>query len=147
MIWGYMDFDISKFRGAYNQQKANARTRNIEFLLTFQEWTNFWGDDITKRGNGQFDLQMQRYCDIGPYAIGNIKKGTPRQNAATRENMACKRKSEIAAESLQIALDAMMNEPSEDDHPERTDDEKFYHKLGIKSSKQMFGYTYFGKDY
>lgn len=125
--------DIEKYRMAYNTQKSHAKSRGIEFLLTFQEWTNFWGADIDRRGSGQFDLQMQRNADTGPYAIGNIRKGTPRQNLATRGVMDRKRSTELSAEELQIALDAAMNG---DDLPDHDDDgrEPHYFALGIKSS-------------
>lgn len=110
--------DINEYRIKYQTQKSNAKIRGIDFLLTFQEWCEFWGEDIERRGTGPNDLQMQRKCDTGPYAIGNISKGTPKQNAVTRENMLRKSKSEQAALELQIALDAMMNE----DSPPKPDD-------------------------
>lgn len=137
--------DINQYRIAYNTQKSNAARRGIVFNLTFQQWCEFWGEDIGRRGNGPNDLQMQRFADTGPYELGNIRKGTPKQNSATYQRMRAKRKSEQAALELQIALDAMMNEPSPPPHDEElTDDVKELNKLGLRSSKQLFSYRYFG---
>jgi hypothetical protein len=125
--------DINKYRRAYHNQKAHAAQRGIEFLLTFQEWCDFWGEDIERRGNGPNDLQMQRHADTGPYTIGIIRKGTPKQNAVTAWNMRRKRECEMSAEELQIALDAMMNEPDRLDHDDDGRESHYFH-MGIKSS-------------
>ena len=74
---------FNKYFKAYQSQKSGATARGIEWKLTFREWRDWWGDDIDKRGRGANQLQMQRFNDSGPYAIGNITKGTPKQNAAT----------------------------------------------------------------
>lgn len=140
-----MKLDISQYRLAYLRQKNNANQRGIEFLLSFQEWTNFWGDDIDRRGSGECDLQMQRIADTGPYALWNIKKGVPKQNSATYSKMCAKRKCEKAAEDLQIALDMMMNEPCAEDIPEISDDEIFFRRLGVRSSRNMFSGWFFDK--
>jgi hypothetical protein len=133
--------DIARYQQAYYTQKHNARLRGIEFLLTFKEWCDFWGEDIDRRGSGPNDLQMQRHADTGPYAIGNIRKGTPKQNSATAERMRRKRETEAAAAELQAALDRMMFEES---MPERDDDgrEKTY-SLGIRTSAQQYRYRFF----
>lgn len=68
---------------AYWTQKDNARRRNIEFSLTFNDWVTWWGDDINKRGTGPLDICMARLGDTGPYALDNIKKLTMAEN--TRE--------------------------------------------------------------
>jgi hypothetical protein len=125
--------DINKYRIAYASQKANAARRGIEFLLTFQEWCEFWGEDIEKRGVGPNDLQMQRYADTGPYALGNIKKGTPKENAITRGNMLRKANCEKNHEELQAELDALMNDPS---NPDFDSEEESYCYLGIVSSNK-----------
>jgi hypothetical protein len=137
--------NLADHRAAFHAQRSNAKRRGIEFHLTFQEWGNFWGDDIARRGNGACDLQMQRACDTGPYALWNIRKGTPKQNAATYQKMRAKRECDKAAIDLQIAIDNMMNEPSPPPYDdELTDDGKELYKLGIKSSKQMFSGKFYG---
>lgn len=125
--------DITKYRQAYYTQKCNAQRRGIEFLLTFKEWCDFWGEDIDRRGNGPYDLQMQRHADTGPYAVGNIRKGTPKQNSATYQKMRRKRECDQSAQELQAALDAAMNEPSRLPH-DSDGREPHYFNLGIKSS-------------
>ena len=79
--------DIAKAKQAYRTQKRGARHRGIEWQLTFEQWQEWWGEDLPKRGRGRNDLSMQRPCDSGPYALGNIRKGTPKDNARTRAAM------------------------------------------------------------
>jgi len=64
----------------YQKQKASAKHRGIEFKLTFEEWLQFWGNDLEKRGRGLHDLVMSRKGDKGAYEIGNIEKKTWYQN-------------------------------------------------------------------
>ena len=85
---GFLHFmDTSKARSAYLSQKSNAARRGIEFHLTLEQWMEFWGDDLARRGPGRYELGMQRPCDSGPYAVGNIRKGTPKDNGRTRAAM------------------------------------------------------------
>ena len=67
-------------RRAYIAHKSTAKKRGIEFLLTFEEWCDWWGDDFAERGNTTGKLVMARFGDKGPYAIGNIKKITCNEN-------------------------------------------------------------------
>ena len=59
----------------YSVHKAGAKARQIDFLLTFDEWWDWWQSTgkWTKRGNRKGQYCMARYGDTGPYAIGNIK--------------------------------------------------------------------------
>lgn len=77
-----MELAVAKKR--YKQQRNQARTRGIGWELTFQQWLDWWGADLGRRGRGAMCLQMQRIGDIGPYALDNIRKGTPHRNALTR---------------------------------------------------------------
>jgi hypothetical protein len=79
--------DIAKAKQAYRNQKYGAKRRGIEWQLTFEQWLEFWGDDLPERGRGRHNLSMQRPCDSGPYALGNIRKGTPKDNGRTRAAM------------------------------------------------------------
>ncbi|MEE8323507.1 MAG: hypothetical protein V3R57_07790, partial [Candidatus Bathyarchaeia archaeon] len=65
---------------AYIDQKQGAKRRGIEFLLSFDEWLDWWGDDVTRRGRKRTSLQMCRYDDTGPYALWNIYKATQDEN-------------------------------------------------------------------
>lgn len=67
-------------RWAYNQQRATAKYREIEFSLTFAEWCDWWGEDFARRGRTTGDLVMARFNDTGPYALDNIEKITANQN-------------------------------------------------------------------
>lgn len=77
--------DIKKALQAYHSQRHNAKSRGIGWELTFKEWCDFWGEDIDRRGTRRDQLGMQRIMDSGPYRVGNIRKGHPRDNVRTRE--------------------------------------------------------------
>jgi hypothetical protein len=68
-------------RVAYRQHKGHAKARGIDFLLTFEEWCDWWGDDFCNRGCTKGKLVMARHGDQGPYALWNIKKVTHSENA------------------------------------------------------------------
>ena len=79
------------WRRAYNTQRKKARARGITWEFTFDEWLEWWGDDITKRGNKKGELCMARYNDTGPYAEWNVRKCTTECNAREREARRIKR--------------------------------------------------------
>lgn len=68
----------------YKRQSYHAYRRNIPFTLTYEEWVEFWGADITQRGRGLGKLQMCRNEDKGAYALGNIYKATCEQNSSDK---------------------------------------------------------------
>ena len=68
-------------RCAYAFQKNQAKQRGIEFLLTFEEWRDWWGNDFANRGCAKGKLVMARRGDEGPYKLGNIKKITCSENS------------------------------------------------------------------
>lgn len=82
----YANFDIDsdllkKIRRAYTYQRRHAEViRKIPFLITFDEFVNFWKDDWHLRGRGAESLCMARYGDTGAYSIDNVFKCTNRQN-------------------------------------------------------------------
>ena len=65
---------------AYTSQRRSAKHRGIAFLLSFTEWMEWWGDDVSLRGRSCGDLCMARHDDTGPYEIGNIYKTTMQGN-------------------------------------------------------------------
>lgn len=65
---------------AFQEARANAKRRMIVFQFTFEEWTDWWGDDFELRGRKGDDLCMGRFGDEGPYRIGNIYKCTQGEN-------------------------------------------------------------------
>ena len=67
-------------RAAFIAHRCSARQRGVEFLLSFEEWCDFWGDDFEIRGKTRHGLVMSRLGDTGPYAVGNIKKITSLEN-------------------------------------------------------------------
>ena len=130
--------DRTAARTAYAKQKSSARSRGIEWEFNFESWLDWWGYDFDRRGTGPNDLQMQRFADSGPYASWNVKKGAPRDNAATRGHMTRKRNSEAAKAVIEAARDACT--PMSKERPEMTDDELELQKMfAPRSSRAMFG--------
>lgn len=64
----------------YFGQKGRARSRGVEWRFSFQEWLDFWGDDLRKRGLGPGKLSMARVMDQGPYADWNVFKADSIEN-------------------------------------------------------------------
>jgi len=77
-----MKLSYAKLR--YREHRKGAKNRNVPFLLTFDEWYNWWlhhGVDrnIPRQNNGS-TLCMCRTGDIGPYSLSNIYCATKSQN-------------------------------------------------------------------
>ena len=66
----------------YRQQKQNARRRGISFEFTYQEWLDWWGEDIVLRGKGKDKLVMARNNDCGAYSPDNVKKMLNQDNVS-----------------------------------------------------------------
>ena len=62
------------------KQRHYAKKRGIAFVITPEEWIEWWGDELPLRGNKPYDLCMGRYDDRGPYKLGNIYKATNAEN-------------------------------------------------------------------
>ncbi len=69
-----------KLKEAFKSQRGSAIKRGIDFQFTYEEWINWWGDDIVYRGQGRDKLVMARHGDIGPYHPDNCKKITHSEN-------------------------------------------------------------------
>lgn len=69
----------------YLVHRNHSKLRNIDFLLTFEEWNNWWlshgvdKNQATKR-NDKNQPCMCRYEDTGPYSLDNIYYATRSQN-------------------------------------------------------------------
>ncbi|WP_186263308.1 hypothetical protein [Burkholderia gladioli] len=100
----------AKYKIAFQTQRHNAARRGIGWELTFEQWLDWWGDDIERRGVGPEKLQMQRFGDSGPYALGNIKKGVPKENARTAALVLQNRKSQERKREHQAELDALIED-------------------------------------
>jgi len=59
----------------YDKHKSHAKEREIEFLLTFDEWMKIWIDSghWHERGATRGKYVMARIGDVGPYQVGNVK--------------------------------------------------------------------------
>jgi hypothetical protein len=58
----------------YANSKSNAKSRGINFTLTFEEWYDVWqaSGKWEERGKKKGQYVMSRKGDVGPYAIGNV---------------------------------------------------------------------------
>lgn len=65
----------------YNQQKTNAKYRGINWNFSYEEWIEWWGADIEKRGKKKGSLCMARKGDEGPYHPENCFKSLFENNS------------------------------------------------------------------
>jgi NUMOD3 motif len=73
------------YKRQYRDQKYQAKKRGLDFNFTYEEWLDWWGEDITKRGHCKGNLVMSRYGDIGPYHPDNVFKNTQEQNISAAQ--------------------------------------------------------------
>lgn len=66
---------------AFAEHKQNAKTRGIEFKLTFDQWWALWEPHFAQRGHGLNRMCMCRTRDAGAYEIGNVRIDTNKSNA------------------------------------------------------------------
>jgi hypothetical protein len=66
---------LFKHEKAYREQRNQAATRQIPFLLTRYEWFQIWENSgfLELRGHRKGQYCMARFGDVGPYAVGNVK--------------------------------------------------------------------------
>lgn len=66
---------ITSPKGRYATHKSNAKTRGIEWKLTFEEWMEIWENSgkYEERGRTRGSYVMARILDMGPYEKGNVK--------------------------------------------------------------------------
>ena len=69
-------------RKKYYSHKSSAKQRDLEFLLTFDEWCDIWEESgkWENRGCGKDQYCMARYFDNGGYTLGNVRIRTNKQN-------------------------------------------------------------------
>ena len=69
--------------------KSAAKRRNIPFLFTFDEWREIWiaRGKWEQRGNAADQYCMARLGDSGPYAVGNVRICTQRENNEEQANI------------------------------------------------------------
>lgn len=74
---------VAKIKFRYQRSRANQR--GIPFLLTFEQWYEWWQSTghWHERGNTKGKYVMSRYGDLGPYSLDNIFCQTTEDN--TRE--------------------------------------------------------------
>ena len=76
---------------------SNAKTRNIAFELTYDQWITIWlnSGHWHRRGNKRNQYCMSRYGDTGPYSVTNVfiqlttentKQGIIRVRGPTKES-------------------------------------------------------------
>ena len=85
---------------AFYTQKSCAKRRGIKWELTFDQWLLLWIESgcLAQRGGGPEQYVMARIGDRGPYAVGNVKIITGRQNSLERRcTEVCRAKMRAAA--------------------------------------------------
>lgn len=85
--------------GCHKDQKAAAKRRGIQFLLTFDEWWALWAPHWEKRGKRLHQYCMSRHGDAGPYAAGNVTIKTNAENGAEQKALISAHKKPSGASS------------------------------------------------
>ena len=67
-----------RLRRAYRIQKHSAAKRGIPFLLTFEQWSEWWltDDRWLRRGRKAGQFQMGRKGNSGPFSPDNVECAT-----------------------------------------------------------------------
>lgn len=62
-------------RAQFTSHKTKAKSRGIDFNLSFEEWSKIWEESgkIEQRGKGIDKYVMSRFNDSGPYSIDNVE--------------------------------------------------------------------------
>jgi hypothetical protein len=66
---------------AFRVQQSGAAERGIGWELSFEQWWELWKDKYHLRGRTKGCLVMCRTGDKGPYAVGNVRIATIKENA------------------------------------------------------------------
>lgn len=118
-----------ELRRKFDQQRYNAKARGVVWCLTYEQWRQWWGTDVERRGTGHDQLQMQRVGDVGPYSLDNIRKGYPRDNARTRGKTARHRNGVEAAAKVRAQATATYH------------DDEDYNEASEIEREMMLGYA------
>lgn len=70
-------------KGKFVRQKANSKTRGIDWQLSFEEWWSVWekSGKWEQRGKKSQEYCMARKLDWGPYSLDNVFITTNRKNS------------------------------------------------------------------
>jgi len=74
-----------------SDHKAHAKSRDIEFFFTYEEWLAWWVEQLgpewkSLRGRKRGQYVMARFGDKGPYLKDNVKCITHGQNVKDAAN-------------------------------------------------------------
>lgn len=69
-------------QAAYATFKSSVKRIDAEFNLSFEEFSDLWGQDVERRGRTLDCLCMYRYGDTGHYEVGNCYIATLGEHAA-----------------------------------------------------------------
>lgn len=66
--------DKMRTESLYKNQGYGAKTRGIEWKLTYEQWLNIWTQSghLAERGRKKGQYCMSRYGDTGAYEVGNV---------------------------------------------------------------------------
>ena len=124
------DAKQAKFLKAYRMQKSNARTRKINFLLTFEQWLELWNASgkLEQRGRGAAKYCMCSNGDVGPYEVGNVFIGTGRENVKAGN---------LGKEMTQEVRDKISKSNTGKPHPWSAGDKNSMHRPDVKAKISM----------
>jgi hypothetical protein len=71
-------------KAKYNKHRNHAKSRGIEFNLTFKQWWALWKEYFAARSKEATNLVMCRERDLGAYELGNVRIDTASNNSKER---------------------------------------------------------------
>lgn len=106
-----MLFDIKRSWLLYSLHRNHSRSRNIPFLLSFEEWLGIWikSRKFHLRGTKKHQYVMARYGDTGPYVVGNVNIILSGENV--RESSIGKPRSEEIRKRMSLGRTGLKREP------------------------------------
>lgn len=75
-----------RLKHCYRVQKADAKRRGIDFIISFVDWMTVWASSGKLKLRGRCDGQfvMARRGDRGPYSVENVVIITANKNTSDR---------------------------------------------------------------
>jgi hypothetical protein len=86
----YREFEATRrVRYAFLNQRAGAKSRGVDWELTFEEWSDIWlaSGHWAERGTGPTEYCMARRLDLGGYTADNVKIITNKENVRERTRL------------------------------------------------------------
>lgn len=128
-----MKKELADYKQVFSNARSRANKSGVGWILSFDEWIEWWGDDIDRIGTGQNDLRMVRISDKEPFSIHNIRKVDAIQFGKIISAKRRNRASFVHAEENAFRKDAMVYSASKEiDNDHIDDNEPLFDRTMLK---------------